>query len=395
MTVSVTKYDDEIDLLSLFQTLWDGKWKIVSIIAVLLLSVLGFTIINPNITFIATTEIKPIASFEIDNYALFNSSLKIAVKKDLNSSLEIIVKKEKESKEDREDKEDSIFEITKESLLNSYIEKIEEGTLLATGVEKFNLINKDAFNSESDYREAIEKFVSDIEILKPINEDGKAKGESRLHHVLSAEYNDEDKWKQLLFFVKDEANKSVKNTIINRFETIVSVQQQKKNFAIKDIDTKIDNIKQDYERITIDRLTFLTEQATIARKLDIEKNTNAMIDSPFYLRGYLAIDEEIKQLNTRENKNSLIDGLYELEKQKRELEQDETIKRAEDLFNKTPINQNDFQATIVKVAATDYKTNNKTRLYYALAIVLGGMIGVFYVLIANAFRNRNNETVSF
>ncbi len=60
-----------------------------------------------------------------------------------------------------------------------------------------------------------------------------------------------------------------------------------------------------------------------------------------------------------------------------------------------PINQNNFQATIVKVAATDYKTNNKTNLYYALAIVLGGMIGVFYVLIANAFRNRKNETVSF
>ena len=279
---------------------------------------------------------------------------------------------------------------------------------------KFNLINKDAFNSESDYREAIEKFVSEIEILKPINEDGKAKGETRLNCVLTAEYNDVDKWKQLLFFVKDEANKSVKNTIINSFETIVSIQQQKKNFAIKDMEIKIDNIKKDYERITKNRLVFLTEQAAIARKLDIEKNTNDsqnlatqyifnknlkdekifMIDNPFYLRGYLAIEEEIKQINARKDKTAFIDDLYELEKQKRELEQDETIKRAEDLFNKTPINQNDFQATIVKVAATDYKTNNKTRLYYALAIVLGGMIGVVYVLITNAFRNRKNETVS-
>ena len=388
MSISDKIYDDEIDLIESIQTIWDGKWKIVSIIGVSLLSVLGFNIIKPNITFTATTEIKPITSVEFDKYSLFNSSLKIIVK---------------------EDKEDSIFEITKESLLNSYIEKIEEGTLLATGVEKFNLINKDAFNSESDYREAIEKFVSDIEILKPINEDGKAKGETRLHHVLSAKYNDKDKWKQLLFFVKNEANKSVQNTIINRFETIVSVQQQKKNFAIKDMEIKIDNIKKDYEIITKNRLAFLSEQAAIARKLDIQKNTiasqrfntqNSFVtsvnaDAPLYLRGYLAIDEEMKQITTRKDNDAFIDDLYKLEKQKRELEQDETIKRAEDLFNKTPINQNDFQATIVKAAATDYKTNNKTRLHYALAFFLGGMIGVVYVLIANAFRNRKNETVSF
>ena len=55
---------------------------------------------------------------------------------------------------------------------------------------------------------------------------------------------------------------------------------------------------------------------------------------------------------------------------------------------KTPLNQNDFKATIVKVATTDFKENNKKSLYYALAIVLGGMIGIVYVLISNAFRDR-------
>ena len=406
MTVSETKYDDEIDLLSLIETIWDGKWKIVSIIALLLLSVLGFNIIKPNTTFTATTEIKPITSFEFDQYSLFNSSLKIIVRKD---------KEDKEDKEDKKDKkdsffiEDSIFEITKESLLNSYIEKIEEGTLLAIGVDKFNLINKDDFDSERDYKDEIEKFVSEIEVLKPINEDGKGKGEKRVHHVLSAKYNNEDKWKQLLFFVQNEANKNVKNTLINRFETIVSVQQQKKNFAIKDINIKIDNIKEDYNKIIKNRLAFLSEQSAIAKKLGIQKNTIAFqrfdtqktvvtsvnADDPFYLRGYLSIDEEIKQITTRKDKNAFNKNLLKVEQQKRDFEQDETLKRAEDLFNKTPINQNDFKATIVKVAATNYKANNKTILYYSLAIVLGGMIGVVYVLIANAFRNRKNETVSF
>ena len=392
LPVSVRIYDDEIDLLSLIQTIWDGRWKIVSIIAVSLLSVFGFNIVKPNTTFTATTEIKPITSFEFDKYSLFNESLKV------------IDKGEKEEKEDKEDKANKadrvfkIFEITPKTLLSLYIEQIEEGTLLETAVDKFNLINKDNFDSESDYKEAVEKFASNIEVLQPIKE----KNEIRLHHVLSAEYNDEDKWKELITFVNNEANRKVKASIINRFSTVISIQNQKKKFSLQDLDIKIENVKKDYDRYTKNRLAFLAEQAAIARKLDIQKNTiasqrfstqntfvtNVKTDAPFYLRGYLAIEEEMKQITTRNDKNAFTKDLFKLEQQKRTLEQDKTLDRAIDLFNKTPLNQNEFQATIVKVATTDYEENKKLYLYYALAIVLGGIIGVVYVLIANAFKNR-------
>ena len=359
-------YDNEIDLLSLIQTGWDGKWKIVSLIAVSLLSVFGFNIVKPNTSFIASTEIKPITSFEFDKYGLFNAT--------------------------------GVFGITRKTLLNLYIEQIEEGSLLETAVDKFNLVNKDDYDSESDYKDTIEKFVSEIEILKPIKE----KNEIRLHHVLSAEYNDKDKWKELITFVNNEANRKVKASIINRFSTVISIQKQKKDFALEDINIKIDNVKNDYDRYTKDRLAFLTEQAAIARKLDIEKNTissqrfnaqntvltNVKTDTPFYLRGYVAIEEEIRQITSRNDKKAFTKDLFKLEQQKRTLEQDETIQRAVNLFNKTPLTRNEFKATIVKVATTDFEINNKRNLYYALAIILGGIIGVVYVLIANVFKNR-------
>ena len=376
-------HDDEIDLISLMISVWDGKWKIVSIIAVSLLSVFGFNIVKPNTTFIASTEIKPITSFEFDKYSLFNSSLEII---------------KKENVDNKKDLTSNIFDITPKILLNLYVEEIEEGSLLETGIDKFNLINKKDFDSEIEYKDAIEKFVSEIEILEPIKE----KDEIRLHHVLKAEYDDKDKWKDLLIFVNEEANRKVKAITINRFSTIVSIQNQKKDFALRDLDTMIDNIKKDYERNTKDRLAFLGEQAGIARKLDIEKNTiasqrfsaqntfvtNVKTDAPFYLRGYLAIEEEIKQIKNRKDKNAFTKDLFKLEQQKRTLEQDETIQRSIDLFNKTPLNQTDFKATIVKVATTDFEENNNIYLYYGLAIVMGGIIGVIYVLIANAFRNR-------
>ena len=375
-------FNDEIDLLDLIVTIWDGKWKIASIVAVSLLSVFSFNIIKPNTSFIATTEIKPITSFEFDKYRLFNSYFKII---------------KKEEKEEEENKFNN-FEISQESLLNFYIENIEEGSLLETGIDKYNLINKDDFESESDYKQAIEKFASKIEVLRPIKE----KNETRLYHVLSAKYNDKNKWKQLLLYLNIEANKNVKNNIINHFKTTISIQNQKKDFALEDLDIKIDNTKKDYATSTKNRLAFLAEQAAIARKLGIKKNTissqtfnaqntfvtNVKTDAPFYLRGFLAIEEEIKQITTRKDKSLFTDDLFKLEQKKRDLAQDETIKRTIELFNKTPLNQTDFQATIVKEATTDFKINNKKNLYYALAIVLGGIIGVVYVLIAYALRNR-------
>ena len=91
--------------------------------------------------------------------------------------------------------------------------------------------------------------------------------------MLSAGYNDQDKWKKLLTFVNSEANKEVKNIIINRFETFTSIQEQIKNFAIKDIEIQIDNAIKDYELLTKNKLAFLSEQARIARKLGIKQNT--------------------------------------------------------------------------------------------------------------------------
>ncbi len=391
LPVSDRIYDDEIDLLSLIQTIWDGKWKIVFIMAFSLLLVFGFNIVKPNITFTARTEIKPITSFEFDQYSLFNSSLKV-------------IEKEEEKKGVKKKIGLNIFEITQKSLLNLYVEEIEERSLLEAGIEKYNLFNKDNFDNEVEYKDAIEKFASEIEVVRP----KKKKNETRLYHVLKAEYNDKDKWKKLLIFVNNETNRKVKASIINRFETIVSIQDQKKDFALEDLEIKINNIKSDYDRYAKDRIAFLDEQASIARRLDIKKNTiaserfnaqntfvtNVKTDTPFYLRGYLAIEEEMKLIASRNDKNAFTKNLYKLERERREIEQDRTIQRAVALFNKTPLNQTDFKATIVKIATTDFETKNKKNLHYALAIVLGSIIGVIYVLLVNAFRNREDNIIS-
>ena len=97
-----------------------------------------------------------------------------------------------------------------------------------------------------------------------------------------------------------------------------------------------------------------------------------------------------RTLQRAEQNKVFLESLLALEVKKRAIEQDETLDRAKDLFNKTPLNENDFKSTLVKVAATDFEKNNKRNLFYALALVLGGMIGVVFVLISNALKIRQN-----
>ena len=383
--------DDEVDLLRLLETIWNGKWKIILIVSFSLISVYGFNLLKPNTSFIATTEIKPITSVEFDKYRLFNASL------------QIIKKKEQEKEEIL-----NIFEVSENSLLNLYLEKIEEGSLLEEGIIKFNLIDRDNFDDEGMYKSSVIKFASEIKILKP-NTDGKINNENSPNRIITAEYNDKQKWLQLVSFVNNQSNKKVRNTLTKRFETIMNVQNQKRNFAITDIETKINNVKEDYKIITKNRLALLNEQASIARKLNIDVNTiNAETfdaqnmtltnvlnrDTPLYLRGYIAIEEEIRLIKNRKDKTAFTDNLHSLEKEKRKLEQDKTLKRAKRLFLKTPLKGNDFKAARLKAETTDFKSNNNIILRYFLTICFGGMLGIAYVLISNAFSNRKRNSAN-
>ena len=66
-------YDDEIDLVELVQTVWDGKWAIVGAVVVSVISVFGYQATQPQPNFEASTEIKPITSVAV--LIVFNNSV--------------------------------------------------------------------------------------------------------------------------------------------------------------------------------------------------------------------------------------------------------------------------------------------------------------------------------
>ena len=201
-------------------------------------------------------------------------------------------------------------------------------------------------------------------------------------------------------YVDEFANKFVKKNLIDEYNNTLVFLTNKKKYKLEDISIKINNYLIDYDRETSDRLVYLKEQSAIANKLGIAKNTievqtfgnqnallsNVKTDSPFYLRGYAAIDKEIELTMLRTNKKAFIPGLFELEKEKRAIEQDQTIERIKLAVQSGLGDNTEFSAASIKAITTkfEYKDNKKM---FMIAIIISLIAGIFYVLISNAFQS--------
>ena len=373
---------DEINIVDIILDLWNGKWKIIGVVIFSVLSLFGYQTIQSQPYFEATTLIKSINSVDAERYRQLNTL--------------------------------GFFEVTPDILLNLYIEQLDERVLFREAIRKYQLIDEKKYKDEQAYDKAVIALASSIKILPQIKElfpkfnvDGDVQTNVEGFWTISFEYDDAVKWKQVLSSVDSSANQSVKRTLQQNFQTSLSMLKQKRDFELEDVQTQIANAYIDYDKMALKRVLYLREQASIARKLGVAKNTiaaqtfsaqNGMVanferDTPFYLRGYEAIEKEIELIEVRNQKKFFIEGLIVLEEMQRALEQDKTIKRADLLFAATPLmSTDDFSAVSVNVSATDIEDQTKSWiLMLPAAIVLGGMVGVIYVLLSNAIRMRKEN----
>ncbi|MGB0820064.1 MAG: Wzz/FepE/Etk N-terminal domain-containing protein [Parvibaculales bacterium] len=359
---------DEIDLVQLIETLWIGKWKIAWIAVIPVLLVVGFQFTQPPASFIAKTEIRKISSVEAQRYSESNAV--------------------------------GFFKVSRESILGLFIEQLEERKILEEAIRKFELLDPAEYEDEKEYNDAVIKLAASIVILPPQSGDGL---DARSHWEIEFEFNDEFKWLDALAYATAAITEKVRTELQNRFDTSLAIAKQKRAFALEDIETKISNSLIDYERKTTDRLAFLGEQAAIARKLGVPKNTieaqtfsaqsgmvaNIKTDTPFYLRGFEAIEKEMELLGSRNDARAFVSGLRDLEIKKRELEQDKTLERASSLFALTPIlTPAEFSAVSITLEATDFENQSRFLLWLGLAVIIGGLIGAVFVLVTDAMQKR-------
>lgn len=410
--------DDEINLIELLSIAWDGKFKILVAVLISTLSFMFYTS-DQKKNFIAVTKIKPISSIEENKYTAFNSYNYISINDIINpksittEETNIIINNVNEDNIENFNKGSNFtdlktFKLTASELLKHYVAILNERSLFVDGIRKYKLLDVNEYNDAGDYEEAINQLAAKIKIISKVIPEKKKiqEGVEVTYTTIQFEFHDVKKWKLVLAYVDEEANKIVKKSLNDQYQRLILAQKQERDFILEDLSEKIDNLIIDYDRQARNRILFLEEQSEIAKQLDVAKNTIEIqtiqsnqstllspinTDTPYYLRGYDAIDKEIELIKSRTDKNAFIKGLDKTIEIKRKFQQDKNLERAESIFKRTPFGKDEnFYAATIKVLSTKFEYKNN-RIMIIISAVVGFIVGLFFVLISNAIRVQKNS----
>jgi LPS O-antigen subunit length determinant protein (WzzB/FepE family) len=390
---------DQINLFEVFLILWGEKFKIMGFILISVVLMIGYQAFKVYPQKVIT-EITPINFIQDQQYRLLNAEFNKLNSQGTKNNSQGTKNNSQGTKNNSQGTKNPIFEdLTKINFLNYFIQTLNEKNVFEKEIHNFKLLDINEYKDQKAYDSAVNKLAPLIKIIPPtdLSDDKKNEGIYDSYWSIEFETTNTKKWKKILSAVNDAVNQDIQKFIGERFKTSISIINLKKKFDKIELEVDIKNALDDYSRDTEERIAFLNEQAKIARELDIARNTLQTVkketkdnntvstiqtDAQFYMNGYIPIEEEIKNILNRDNNSLFVKNLKDLERSKRKLEQDQTVKRLTELFSLTPVanNTDKFEAAFIQVNASIVKQKNKL-LELLLAALVGGLIGFIYVLL--------------
>ncbi|MBE0493898.1 MAG: LPS O-antigen chain length determinant protein WzzB [Thiomicrospira sp.] len=348
-----TQYDDEIDLFELWQTIWSQKWLIIGL--TLLVTVLAalYALSLPKVYQSNVSLLPPIQqNIEEINFVLEPAAQDF---KGTTSSLKSL---------NFSYSPQNVFDLYRTELLsNRTMEEFYDQYQI-----KSYFLLADLENPHSQLR-AYQKFVDSLSYSGP------AKNASFNASSLTLEFTDAEKTAEWLNeYVKFTANKTRQHIL----DTIHSRLAQEKNQLQQQISALIEQEKDERQN----KIQRLNESLEIAQKAGIHDSITNKSTGQFdadYLRGTKILAAEIQALKNRESDEAFALGVSKLS---------EKLK----LINSVNLNADNIIPVQIDKTATvpnsPIKPNKK--LIVAVALVLGGMLGVFIALIRGAVRKRKD-----
>ena len=368
-------FDDEIDLFELFESIWQGKWLVAASVVVSALFGGLFLALYPS-EYTGSLVIKPQSAAYISAFEPLNRIPNISQANIVGGKV-------------------IGYEgvITSETLLHDFI----------FDFQTYDVIREVLAQHSSEYQSlsvsADEKsdFLNHLARQFQLNEPDK----KMRYHELSFTTNDKAEAKLILSIAFQQINENIRRATLARVNNLSSSIENTLNNEIKHIENELFLIKERYKLQTTSHIAFLKEQAAIARELGVEDSSlDAFSDLstksigislggelPFYLRGYKAIEKEIALIESRPDSQlgAYIEGLPELQIELQRLQRDRRVKEINQALALIPLTNPPLQAVVADLSLIEYQNHKKHGLVLVLAILLGGMLGVFIVLIRKGY----------
>ena len=208
--------NNEINVSDLLFTVWKGKWKVAVAVVISLITAILYQS-NQTHNFTARTEIKPISDLNYNKFYVFNN----LVTKVNNRKIEVNISNNREIEVNDLDTNLDYYvpgkfsRITSLRLLSLYLNVLNNRSVFEDGIRKFNLLEAGQYNNEQEYGEAISRLASKIKILSPSVGGKKKKGNLETsYYTINFTYSDVEKWKNVLMYADEIANKLVKKILV-------------------------------------------------------------------------------------------------------------------------------------------------------------------------------------
>lgn len=382
--------EQEINFFELFQTLWKGKWTII--IITIFFGTLGvfYSISRPNFyevkTIIDKGDQSKFLKFKPINQLLEDNSLSL---NEYNPAGYLI-------------NADRVFEL----FLNEFNDYEELISILSKNEyikEQIKDLNK------KDKTKALIRHAKLFKISKP------SKKKEGTERYISFKWHDVDEGTKLLNDTLILTLSNVNSIIYGDINNLATSIEMKTKRDIENFKINISQIEERQNLLDVKRLRYLMEHSEIARELNIKTNmlgvnglkentqnrtfhqdninnqmiytlpksispNNNLINFPYYLRGFSAIDKEISLIKSRTKEEKLLmnDDYIILKTKMFKLRND-----GPQLRNAAKIILSDDYSKWVDfdLLLADIQLLKNSFLYVLFSLMLGGTIGILYVLI--------------
>lgn len=321
---------EEIDLIEIFKTLWEGKLKILLVTSFFFLITFALTKTQPDV---------------------FETSIKIKASKESEFKQILLVERLLNPEPEKDKKKKLNIQI---DMLNKFVDEI------------------------MDYEEVMSILKTNKKIEKNIiDQNQKTKRQILFDNAksFSIKQNDENIKVATLKFYWDDPSESIdildeviKASLLNLEKRVIN-ELTNKLMINKNLEINKD----------VKRLEYLLEQSKIAKELDLKDNQVDSInlsqanvsfninnnDVAYYLRGFKAINKEISLI-----KNRKYVSFIDIEK----------------LISS--IKDNKIKWVDYNIYLAESKSIKDIKLLLMISIVSGLIVGVFYVLISHAIKSR-------
>lgn len=375
MTKTRTPLQDEINLIDILEILWSGKKKIIASMSVALLFVIALIFILPS-SYKVSTPVNLAKQTVFVPYTSLDEALK-------KNQFNLLIDAE------------NIFEIFTVEF-NDYkeiIDVLSNDEYVKQSIEGLGEVDKQV---------VLVKLAKLFKLTPPLIKGGDWMLSFKWHNASEGSRLLNDAIQQMLINIQI----SLKNDL-RELATVVDLRNVLKLESLRN-DLKL--LQTNHTELQLKKILFLKEQSAIATELQIRSNGLDMkslsksspdgislsVNSnniPYYLRGYQSINKEIKLIKNRTKVEGLLisaDSYLELLAEIRRVESDSSaleLRAASKVLANDGVN--DWVTFNFQLNTINPQKNSL--LYIVLSLVLGGIIGVIYVLMLNAIRKRKKK----